>query len=106
MEQPTALLLPNGPTWDSVSFTRILYIEADNKYCRIITAEHKYQIRRSMGFLLAVLPPMQFLRIHRRFTVRVDVVESVGKAELLVAGRILPLARNARPALYEKLKKT
>lgn len=98
----TEILLPNGRNWDLVPISTIQYIEADRKLCRVVTATREYRISRSLQSIETHLPKLQFLRIHKSYIVSVSYVNSIGKAELNIAGRALPVSRAIMPFLYKR----
>jgi DNA-binding LytR/AlgR family response regulator len=101
----TDILLPNGRNWDLVPISTIRYIEANRKLCKVVTATREYCISRSLQSLEAHLPKMQFLRIHKSYIVAIGYVNTIGKAELHIAGRALPVSRVVIPELYRRFPK-
>ncbi len=98
----TEILLPNGRNWDLVPVSTIQYIEADRKLCRVVTATREYLISQSLQSIESHLPKLQFLRIHKSYIVCISYVNSIGKAEVNIAGRALPVSRAIRPFLSKR----
>lgn len=101
----TEILLPNGRNWDLVPISTIQYIEANRKLCRVVTATREYCISRSLQSLETHLPKLQFLRIHKSYIVSISYVNSIGKSELNIAGRSLPVSRTVLPGLFKRFPK-
>ena len=55
----------------------ILYLEAADKYLRVLTASQEYLIRTPLKDLLPQLDARQFWQIHRGTVVRADAIASV-----------------------------
>ena len=55
----------------------ILYLEAADKYLRVLTASQEYLIRTPLKELLPQLDARQFWQIHRGTVVRADAIASV-----------------------------
>lgn len=55
----------------------ILFIQSDNKYTRIVTAQNQAFVRMSLTDLLNSLDPDQFWRIHRGAAVNIRAIETV-----------------------------
>jgi DNA-binding LytR/AlgR family response regulator len=62
----------------------ILYIQADNKYCVVMTAEGESLIRKPIKELAAGLDPEMFWQVHRGTIVNVRAVKSLTRDD---AGR-------------------
>ena len=59
----------------------IVYIEAADKYLRVLTAGQEYLIRTPLKDLLPQLDHQQFWQIHRSTVVRADAIASVQRAQ-------------------------
>ena len=59
----------------------IIYLEAADKYLRVLTASQEYLIRTPLKDLLPQLDARQFWQIHRGTVVRADAIASVQRDE-------------------------
>lgn len=59
----------------------IVYIEAADKYLRVLTAGQEYLIRTPLKDLLPQLDAQQFWQVHRGTVVRADAIASVQRDE-------------------------
>ena len=57
-----------------LSFDEVFWIEAEDHYQKLHTAQGCHLIKASMKHLVAVLPPDQFQRVHRSSIVNLDKV--------------------------------
>jgi len=99
------MLLPNGRKWDNVPISSIQYVVCDKRLRRLVTADREYRLSSSLEAIEAQLPKLQFVRTHKSCIVSVSYISSIGKSELTVAGKSLPIARRVRPALYKRFAK-
>ncbi|WP_072039066.1 LytR/AlgR family response regulator transcription factor [Flavihumibacter solisilvae] len=99
----TELILPNGTRRDRVPISMIRYIEVNNKRCRIVTNDTEYFITSSLRSMESRLPETQFARIHHSYLVGIEHIKFVGKQEVDVGTKGLPISKRFRPALIRKL---
>ena len=96
-----------GASIRMVPVGEVLYLEAADRYVRVLTADHEYLIRTPLRELLPQLDAGDFWQIHRGTVVRAAAIDSVtrdeaGKLHLQLRGRTekLPVSR-----LYAQLFK-
>ncbi len=75
----------------------IQYIEGMKDYSRIFTPTNKIMTLQNLKKLEEVLPCPPFLRVHKSFIISVDRVNSIGKNDIVVAERTIPIG-----GLYKK----
>lgn len=63
----------------------VIYVEAADKYLRVLTAAQEYLIRIPLKDLLAQLDPAQFWQVHRGTAVRASAIATATRDE---AGRV------------------
>lgn len=95
---PTAAMLRHlqvgvGEAIVMVPVDEVVYLEAADKYVRVLTAEQEYLVRISLRELLPQLDPARFWQVHRGHIVHVDAIERVHRDE---SGR-LTLRLRRRP---------
>jgi len=74
-EAPLAILQASvGPTLHMIPVDEVLYLEAADKYIRVVTATREALIRTSLRELLPRLPAERFWQIHRGTVVRADAI--------------------------------
>ncbi|MDX1913035.1 MAG: response regulator [Saprospiraceae bacterium] len=84
----------------------ILWVEADDYYCKLATREKEYlitQTLKQMGGSLETLPA--FMRIHRSYIVNLAHVEEIGELHVTIQKKQIPLNRNAKEELTSRLYK-
>ena len=74
-EAPLTLLQAGvGATLHMIPVDEVIYLEAADKYIRVVTATGEALIRTSLRELLPRLPAEQFWQIHRGTVVRADAI--------------------------------
>ena len=63
----------------------VLYLEAADKYLRVLTAQREYLLRTALKDLLPQLDPQVFWQVHRGTVVRATAIDTVSRDE---AGRM------------------
>jgi two-component system LytT family response regulator len=84
----------------------VLYLEADDDYVSIHTAEGSFLKNKTMGFFEQTLDQRHFVRVHRSFIVRVQEITRIDPYEkdahlaILKSGAKIPVSKSG----YVKLK--
>lgn len=79
----------------SFSLKNIVYIEARNKDCRIVTDDGETQIRCRLTDIELRLPSGNFIKVHRSYIVNASYIYLIGRSSVsLTTGEDLPLSRN------------
>lgn len=105
------LLIPGPHQSTVVAASEIDWIAACDYYSEIHCGSKTHLIRASLEWFEKNLDPELFLRIHRSYIVRVDVITSVRRGEsgitevVVKGGQALPLSRRKRAAILDDLKK-
>ena len=72
----------------------LLYIEADNNYTSIVTADKKFLLRLSLNQLLEKINYKALVRIHRSYAVNINAIQSFNEQIVEVNQQQLPIGRN------------
>ena len=103
------LLVPEGERLQLLDSAAIEWLEADDNYVHVHTANRKYLLRRTLQDLLAQLGEQRFARIHRSAAVNIAAIGSFtplfkGDYEVsLRNGRTLRLSRRYKDALFARM---
>lgn len=82
----------------------ILYLEADRNYCQVFTKNNTYLLVNTLKNMEDKLPSEQFQRIHRSFIVNLKHVDEVAQNHITVENKILPLSKELRKDLLDRLR--
>ena len=77
-----------------VLFNEILYIEGLNDYIKIITTNKPIITKHLLASLEEMLPPNEFLRIHKSFIVAINKIESFNADSVDIARNEIPIGRS------------
>lgn len=78
----------------TVAVDSIVYIESVGNYVKVHLADgNTLMSKLTLTHLLALLPAGEFLRIHRSFAVALNRLERFSAAEVMIAGKVLPVGR-------------
>jgi DNA-binding LytR/AlgR family response regulator len=72
----------------------LLYIEADNNYTSVVTADKKFLLRLSLNQLLEKVNYKAMVRIHRSYAVNINAIQSFTEQIVEVNQQQLPIGRN------------
>ncbi len=81
----------------------ILYLESVGDYVAIHLHNKKILTREGISSLEKKLPRELFIRIHRSFIISLGHIESFASSEVEISGKILPVSRKYRDAVYRVL---
>ncbi|MEZ5606215.1 MAG: LytTR family DNA-binding domain-containing protein [Burkholderiaceae bacterium] len=91
----------SGNTVRMVPVAEVLFLQAADKYVRVVTAGGEHLLRTPLKDLLPQLDAEQFWQIHRATVVRADAIDSVQRDE---SGRLhLALRGHAEPLVVSRL---
>jgi len=77
-----------------VLFNEILYIEGLNDYIKIITTNKPIITKHLLASLEQMLPPKEFVRIHKSFIVAINKIESFNADSVDIAKHEIPIGRS------------
>ncbi|MCH2224097.1 MAG: LytTR family transcriptional regulator DNA-binding domain-containing protein, partial [Crocinitomicaceae bacterium] len=78
-----------------INTAQIIFIKSSGNYLEIQTDQKKYVTRMKIGDFLNVVPdPIEFLRVHRSFIIRLDKLEEKSRSVLLIRGYEVPVGRS------------
>jgi DNA-binding LytR/AlgR family response regulator len=84
----------------------ILWVEADDYYCKIVTKEREYLIGQTLKKMNETLANMQgFIRIHRSYIVNIAQIEEIGDLYVLLQQKKIPVSKTAKEELLARLQK-
>ncbi len=90
-----------------VFFQDILWVQADDYYCKIKTAHKEFLVTKTLKkFGEELLPRPEFIRAHRSYLVNLLHVEEIGELHLYISGSQIPLSREAREELLLRLRRS
>jgi hypothetical protein len=71
----------------------ILYIKSANNYLEIFTTQNKFLVRHKISDFFDLVPdPLEYIRIHRSYIVRIDQIEAKSRNSITVKGTELKVS--------------
>jgi DNA-binding LytR/AlgR family response regulator len=100
--EPEFIFVKDGTKLIRVDVKSILYIKGSKEYVTIVTPSEKIMSLLSMKSLEEQLGS-NFIRIHNSYIVRLDVIKSISKDEVLVGQEHLPIGATYKKQFLEKV---
>jgi two-component system LytT family response regulator len=103
------LLVPQGEQLQLLDASAIHWLEADDNYVHVHTAQARYILRRTLADLLAQLGEQRFVRIHKSAAVNIAEVKTLsplfkGDHDVtLRSGVVLRLSRRYKDELFGRI---
>jgi DNA-binding LytR/AlgR family response regulator len=97
------LFLKSDRQYVKVEISRILYIESLKDYIRVVTTNDTLLCHQSLTDITAKLPPDQFLRVHRSYTLALAKIDQVRQHRAHIGGKHIPISRACRQEVYRRL---
>ncbi|WBX70807.1 LytR/AlgR family response regulator transcription factor [Tenacibaculum retecalamus] len=88
-----------------INFNNILYIESLGDYVKIFTSNQTIITRETMNNIESKLPSINFIRIHRSFTVSLNEITSYTNEFIEIGKKALPISRSYKESVLQKLAK-
>jgi two-component system LytT family response regulator len=105
------LLVPENGQLSLIDSVSIEWLEADDNYVHVHTAQRSYLLRRTLQDLIVQLGERRFVRIHKSAAVNLAAIAALvplfkGDHEVrLRSGKTLRLSRRYKDALFECLQR-
>jgi two-component system LytT family response regulator len=99
-------LVPAGEDLQLIDVSAIHWLEADDNYVHVHTAQARFILRRTLADLLVQLGERRFVRIHKSVAVNIAEVKTLsplfkGDHEVtLRSGAVLRLSRRYKDGLF------
>lgn len=77
-----------------VTFDEILYVEGQGDYLKIVTPRVRIMTLQTFKGVEDILPPSNFLRVHKSYIVAIDKIESIEGNMIRVADAHIPIGES------------
>src|SRR5687767_8307547 len=71
------IFIRSGSKFFKVNFPEIVFIQSMKDYMKIHTSDHKLITHQTMNDMEKILPPRQFIRVHKSFIVAIDHIKTI-----------------------------
>lgn len=86
-----------------IAVSDILYVEGQGDYLRIIAKTMKVMTLQNFKKLEAVLPPGNFIRVHKSYLIALDKIESITRNRIKIGDKLIPVSDSYKNQFYDKL---
>lgn len=104
-QQLDAVFIKDKSTFKKLILQDVFYIEAYGDYVKIFSKNKTEVINQSLSNILNELNGSNFQRIHRKYIINADHIDSFDSTIVKVNGELLPISRSYRTAFFDSLKK-
>jgi DNA-binding LytR/AlgR family response regulator len=98
---PDFLYFKSSGKLTKVYLKDILYIEGLSNYVKIVMVDGTLIVYQKLSYLEEKLPKNQFIRVHRSYIISTEHIQSVGKSEVSIMQRIVPIGSKYRENLAQ-----
>lgn len=84
----------------------MFYAESMRDYMKIVTAKEKYITHLTMKSLVGLLPPQEFVQVHRSFIINTAFVTSISKKEVEISAYKIPVGSNFKEGIDKLIQRT
>ena len=98
------MFVKTGNKLQKVFFDDILFVEGQGDYLRINTAKERIMTLQKFSKLEEILPPSNFIRVHKSFLVAIDKIESISRNRIRMGEEMIPIGDSYKKEFYAKLE--
>ncbi len=102
-EEDEFLFVRTDKQLKKIRLNDILFIESMENYILIYTSSSKEVVNASLKQMLASLPRDTFSQVHRSYIANLAKVEAIAGGELRIGSRWIPVGRNMRDEVVNRL---
>lgn len=98
------MFVKDGYVFRKIFFNELLYLESDANYVTLhLTSQKKVMVRSTLNDFIEQLDPKIFIRIHRSYSVNVNLVQDIFPTEASIQGIKIPIGKSYREDLLKML---
>lgn len=98
------MFVRDGYVFRKIFFNELLYLESDANYVTLhLKSQKKVMVRSTLNDFITQLDAQIFIRIHRSYSVNINLVDDVFPAEVAVNGSKIPVGKAYRGSLIAAL---
>lgn len=89
---------------ERINFADILYIEGMGAYLQIVTNSNKVMTLLSFAQITELLPPFNFVRVHKSYIVAIDKIDSIERSVIKIRNARIPISKGYQEDFYKKIQ--
>lgn len=104
-ESPPYFFIRCENKYEKIYLHELLYVQAMQNYVSLFTEKGRYLTLMPLKTVEENLDAGQFIRVHKSYIVSSTKIDSIENHELFIAGTSIPISRNLREEVLEKVVK-
>jgi len=98
------MFVKDGYVFRKIFFNELLYLESDANYVTLhLKSQKKVMVRSTLNDFIEQLDQKMFIRIHRSYSVNINLVDDIFPTEVSVEGIKIPIGKSFREELFKAL---
>ena len=98
------MFVRDGYVFRKIFFADLLYLESDANYVTLhLKSQKKVVVRSTLNDFIEQLDVQKFIRIHRSYSVNINLIDDVFPTEVSVSGTKIPIGKSYREELFKAL---
>ena len=98
------MFVKDGYVFRKIFFNELLYLESDANYVTLhLKSQKKVMIRSTLNDFIDLLDQKTFIRIHRSYSVNINLLDDIFPTEVCVDGVKIPVGKSYREELFKAL---
>lgn len=103
-EIPEFIFVLQNKEYSKVVLNDLLYIEASENFVQLHVASKKMLVLANLTQFTKQLPPKDFLRIHKSWSININAVEKYTHEHIIIQGVIIPIGNAYKKKVLDRLK--
>jgi DNA-binding LytR/AlgR family response regulator len=98
------MFVKDGYVFRKIFFNDLLYIESDANYVTLhLKSKKNVMVRSTINDFIEKLDQNKFIRIHRSYSVNVNLIDDVFPSEIIIEGNKIPIGKSYKEDLFKAL---
>ena len=98
------MFVRDGYVFRKIFFNELLYLESDANYIILhLKSQKKVMVRSTLNDFTEQIGQKIFLRVHRSYSVNINMIDDVFPTEISIAGIKIPTGKSFREELFKAL---
>lgn len=98
------MFVRDGYAFRKIYFDELLYLESDANYISLhLSGGKKVMVRSTLNEFVEQIDQKMFVRIHRSYSVNINMIDDVFPTEVSVQGTKLPIGKSYKDELFKAL---
>ncbi len=99
-----SVFIKQGQYFQKVKLDDVLYLESDNVYIYVYTADNKLLVRSTIQNYLDIIDSKNFFRVHRSYAVNIHHIQTINSDYVIISDKKIPIGKAYRDELLASLR--